>query len=52
MRNPLRTVLERFSDSTETVHECRKCGTNLPDADSTCPVCQSDEVASYDIRTG
>jgi predicted Zn-ribbon and HTH transcriptional regulator len=33
----------------ELIVECRQCGSNVdPDADS-CPVCDSTEIAQYDI---
>ncbi|MFP4589834.1 MAG: hypothetical protein ACLFMX_05400 [Halobacteriales archaeon] len=50
MRNPLISVIDRFSDRTVTVYECRRCGTNLADEHATCPVCETTDVAVYDIE--
>lgn len=49
MKNPLTSVIDQFVDRTETVYECRHCGTNLPDEHATCSCCGSDEVAVYEI---
>lgn len=49
MKNPLLSVIDRFADQTVTVYECRHCGTNLADEHATCPVCESTDVAVYEI---
>lgn len=32
------------------LHECRQCGTGVDRETTTCPVCDSTEIASYDVR--
>ncbi len=41
----LRTVLA--GSGRELVHECRQCGTTVEADDNRCPVCRSDEIATY-----
>jgi|AntDeeMetagen285_2_1112576.scaffolds.fasta_scaffold01939_3 rubrerythrin len=31
------------------VYECRKCGTTVPNEDSTCPYCDQTEILVYDV---
>ena len=33
----------------ELVVECRQCGSNVDPAAESCPVCDSTEIAEYDI---
>lgn len=35
--------------SSATFHECRDCGTTLDGPTSACPVCDSTEIASYEL---
>ncbi|MFP4591345.1 MAG: hypothetical protein ACLFM8_07780 [Halobacteriales archaeon] len=35
--------------SSERFHECRDCGTTLDVPARVCPVCDSTEIASYDL---
>ena len=33
----------------EVIVECRQCGSNVAPAAESCPVCDSTEIAEYDI---
>jgi rubrerythrin len=35
---------------TETIVECRRCGTTLSRGSSVCPVCESTDIAVYVIE--
>lgn len=44
------TIFRRFSRTrSETVCECRRCGTTVETGDEECPVCDSVEIATYQI---
>lgn len=47
-----RLVLERRlgDESPDVVVECRRCGTTLDASAETCPVCDSGDVARYEIH--
>jgi len=37
-------------DRTLVITECRRCGTSVDGESSTCPVCATDEIATYAIE--
>lgn len=36
-------------DEGATYYECRNCGTTAPQQSSECPVCESTEIAKYNL---
>lgn len=48
MFDTVRSMLGR-STRAGTRYECRLCGTNLPTKAAECSVCESAEVASYEL---
>lgn len=48
MFDTVRSMLGR-STRAGTRYECRLCGTNLPTKAAECPVCESAEVATYEL---
>ena len=57
MRSPLlgRDMLEqlkrvvRRGTRSESVRECRRCGTTVERAAAGCPACESTDIVQYDI---
>lgn len=44
------TIFRRFGRRRpETVCECRRCGTTVETTEEECPVCDSAEIATYQI---
>ena len=36
-------------EKSQTVFECRRCGTNVDEGTEVCPECDSDEIIHYDL---
>lgn len=49
MIRSLGTVIDRFVDRTETIYECRHCGTKLTAEQTECTHCESTEIAVYTL---
>ncbi len=45
----LKYLSEVIRPSRTIVYECRNCGTTLDTEATTCPDCESDEVAMYEL---
>ena len=49
VRNAVKSVL--FSgDDTTTIEECRRCGKTIESSQTTCPVCDCNDIVEYRIR--
>lgn len=48
MLDTVRLALGRSAPSP-TLYECRDCGSSVPAEDIPCPVCESTEVATYEL---
>lgn len=51
MRKAISSVITRVSTRSEVLYECRDCGTNLDAGTSTCPACDSTDIAVYDFSS-
>ena len=49
MRNAVKSVLFRGDDET-TIEECRRCGKTIESPQTTCPVCDCEDIVEYQIR--
>ncbi|ELY50968.1 hypothetical protein C493_18321 [Natronolimnohabitans innermongolicus JCM 12255] len=45
--NVLRQLFQRRR--SQSLFECRRCGTNVDAETETCPVCESAEISRYDL---